>query len=215
MNEKEKLRIERATVTITKKGGLGVLVGGGLIITAAHCIDFNCEGGMVLGDYYLEEFETSEGEKYRVRPLIVESVCDIAVLGSLNDQEFTEESWRFYEFCEKTEAVLICFNELKIGEKTPLWIFNQDWRFISGYGSIFGGNSPMLWVNADELILGGSSGGPIINNRGELVGIVSHGAYTGEEGAQDQRIEPFQAPRPNLALPAWIYPIISGEDNWR
>ena len=32
--------IEKAIVTLTKRGGQGVLVADNLILTAAHCIDF-------------------------------------------------------------------------------------------------------------------------------------------------------------------------------
>ena len=83
--------VANATVTLLGRGGQGVLVSGNLIITAAHCIDFKCEGQMVLGDYFIEEIKTTQG-KLKVAPLAVEPVSDVAVLGSLDDQEFSEEA---------------------------------------------------------------------------------------------------------------------------
>ena len=59
MDDRIRKRIENATVTITKLGGRGVLVSNGIILTAAHCINWSVEGGMVLGDHYHEIIETS------------------------------------------------------------------------------------------------------------------------------------------------------------
>ena len=42
--------VEKATVRLTGKGGQGVLVPGGLIVTAAHCVNWYLEGGMAMGD---------------------------------------------------------------------------------------------------------------------------------------------------------------------
>ena len=49
--------VANATVTILGKGGQGVLVNGNMIITAAHCIDYSLDGGMVLGDFFLEKIK--------------------------------------------------------------------------------------------------------------------------------------------------------------
>src|SRR5262245_38143525 len=44
-------QVQLATVQIQKKGGRGVLVPGGFVLTAAHCVEWSPEGGMVLGDF--------------------------------------------------------------------------------------------------------------------------------------------------------------------
>ena len=78
-------RAKRATVWFQRNNGLGVLVSGlddGLafnkwIITGADCIHYDSEGGMVLGDYYLEKVRIKDAE-FTVRPLAVEPVFDLA-----------------------------------------------------------------------------------------------------------------------------------------
>ena len=75
-----KAKVAKATVRLTRSGGQGVLVCGNVILTAAHCIGFNLEGGMVLGDFYIEDIETAQG-MLKVGPLAVEPISDIAVLG--------------------------------------------------------------------------------------------------------------------------------------
>jgi hypothetical protein len=44
IKEQVKTDVANATVTLLKRGGRGVLVPGNLIVTAAHCIEFECGG---------------------------------------------------------------------------------------------------------------------------------------------------------------------------
>lgn len=54
--------IIKATVRLLGKGGQGVLVPGKLILTAAHCVTWDADGGMVLGDHYIEDITTANGD---------------------------------------------------------------------------------------------------------------------------------------------------------
>jgi hypothetical protein len=67
-------KLIHAVVQIPSVIGRGVLVGE-IILTAAHCINWSTEGGMVMGDYFVEEIETWDGKRLKVRPLAVEPVC--------------------------------------------------------------------------------------------------------------------------------------------
>lgn len=67
-------------ITITKKGGRGVLVESNLVLTVAHCIDCSCLGGMAMGNLYLEESRAATGN-FRLTPYAVELCCDVAALG--------------------------------------------------------------------------------------------------------------------------------------
>ncbi len=190
--------VESATVTLLKKGGQGVLVPGDLIITAAHCIDFNCEGGMALGEYFIEEIHTNRGN-LKVTPLAVEPVSDIAVLGALDAQEAPGEVSDYNMFCEQTMAIPICQREFQLFEKIPVHVYTHNKTWIKGSVMQCQKEAELLSVEFDEQIEPGTSGGPIINGSGELVGIVSHVSIINEgkkcEGS---------TPRPHLALPIWI-----------
>jgi hypothetical protein len=61
-----KTRVEKATVRIDSRGGLGVLVPGAFILTATHCIQWSGTGGMALGDVYPESITTADGVPFRV-----------------------------------------------------------------------------------------------------------------------------------------------------
>ena len=70
LSEAIKKRVEKATVKLISKGGQGILVPGGFIITAAHCVDFDCGGSMALGEYFIEEIETIKGQLEFIKGLM-------------------------------------------------------------------------------------------------------------------------------------------------
>jgi len=196
--------VAKATVIILSKGGQGVLVPGNLIITAAHCIDFTTEGTMALGDYFIEEIEVGE-RVLKVAPLAVEPISDLAVLGSLDEQVFDKEAEGFEEFCEHTKPVVVCRSEFELFQKFKVHIYTHKGTWVTGCAMQCREDATKLFVEADEQIDGGTSGGPIINDSGELVGIVSHFSLASE----GQRSEGL-APRAHLSLPVWVYHRIFG-----
>ena len=197
ISESIKTMVANATVSLLRQGGQGVLVKNSLIVTAAHCIDYKCDGSMVLEDFFIEEIKTLQGKKLKVTPWAVEPVKDIAILGSLDGQSFYDEANEFEEFCEKTKPVSLCFDSLKSSHKFPIYIYTHKKTWIKGEAARYGPNkeSPSIGIQANEQIEGGTSGSPIINEQGQLVAIVSNSKvgipYDGS------------APRPHLALPAW------------
>ncbi len=171
LRKSKKNVVEKATVTLLGKGGQGVLVRGDLIITAAHCIDYRCEGAMVLGYPFIETIKTGEKE-LMVAPLAVEPVSDVAVLGSLDNQECNKEAGDFEEFCEHTKPVPLC-SDFEPFRKFKVNIYTHKGTWVTGSARVGGKGAQLIGVKADEQIEGGTSGGPIINDSGELVGIVS------------------------------------------
>ncbi len=191
--------IERATVHLTRRGGQGVLVEGNFILTAAHCIDWSCDGGLVLGDHAVEDIDTSMG-KLKVSILAVEPVNDIAVLGSLDCQVFAEEVADFERFCENTDAVPLCTRDLDLFESIPVYIRTHEQSWVNGNVQQCNTHAQSLSIEAAEQIKGGTSGGPVVNEFGKLVGIVSNFSDI------NIGMPPCHgsAPRPHLALPNWV-----------
>ncbi len=158
---------------------------------------------MALGDYYVENIRTSRGE-LKVAPLAVEPVCDIAVLGSLDEQAFFEEAGQCERFCEDTEPVPLCFKEFRPFQKFPVFVYTHKHKWVCGRAMQCVRNSPVITVDFDEQIEGGTSGSPIVNELGELVGIISHCSEGGNNC--DGRV-----PRPHLTLPVWAVKRISSD----
>lgn len=199
--------VEKATVRLTIKGGQGVLVPGGFIVTAAHCVNWYIEGGMVLGDHCIEEIETCTHDKLRAAPMAIEPVSDIAVLGSLDNQTFCDDATRFEEFCEATEPVRLCTVERELFEEFPCYIRSHKGKFISGVAKPCRGGWKSLAVTAGEQVESGTSGGPVVNENGELLGIVSYF----KECRRPEDDCTGAVPRPHLALPVWICSVILGK----
>jgi hypothetical protein len=187
-----------AVVQIPSSGGRGVLVGE-IILTAAHCVTFSTNGEMVLGDFFIEEIETRRGRRLKVRPLAVEPVADIAALGCLDDQQFYEEVEAFEDFCHATTPMPIAGVCMPCHQALGVCVLNANGQWVSGEAKLFNDSLPGIWIEADEEIKGGASGGPIINRRGELIAIVSHSSVP-TSGIKATGV----CPRPLKALPQWV-----------
>jgi len=188
--------VEKATVTFIKKGGQGILINNGLILTAAHCVDFDNNGKMTLGEYYIEEIQTYQGI-LKVSPLSIEPISDIAIAGGLDNQEFYFESNQFEKFCKSTKPIKICKNKLEPSKKFKIFIFTHEAKWISGYAFVATDYSHKLIFETDHPIIWGTSGSAIVNEKAEIVGIVSNASISDKSDAI--------GPRPNLTLPKWIY----------
>ena len=179
-------------------GGHGVLVGE-YIITAAHCLNYRNDGSMAMGDYYIEQVIIRRGP-IKARPLVVEPVSDIAVLGCLDEQEFSDDAEAFEEFCNTTTPARLARIEPGIRKPIRVRIHGHDGRWIPGTATRFTENVSSICVDAESEVKGGASGGPIINPAGELVAIVSNFSIP-----PDKRMKATgAAPCPLLALPVWM-----------
>ena len=59
------MHVINATVRLDNLGGQGVLVPGGFILTAAHCIQWNGEVEMAMVDRFIESITTKSGARFR------------------------------------------------------------------------------------------------------------------------------------------------------
>jgi hypothetical protein len=201
LSEIIRTQIEQATVTLTKKGGQGVLIKGNLILTSAHCIDFSVEGGMVLGDYFIEDLLTSRGE-LKCCPVALEPMTDIAALGALDGQENALDAELFERFCEQTSPVSLFTEDLSTGSPIAVYVLTHHKTWIKGTATPMQARAKALFVEWPEQIEGGTSGGPIITESGQLVGVVSNASITA--GPCSGLVY-----RSNLCLPVWIIQMIA------
>jgi len=190
--------VKQATVYLLTKGGgrgRGVLVSGNLILTAAHCTTFDTSGAMALDHHRIEVIRVGR-LTLKVAPYVVEPVRDIAVLGSLDNQAFFEEVEVFEAFCERTHPVPLRIEPYKIRQPFDVYILNRDGNWTKGTATFWNEDGCSVCIEPRKKIKGGASGGPIVNDAGELVGIVS---VSGETGSLVGL-----APFPYRALPVWI-----------
>jgi S1-C subfamily serine protease len=201
LGEAVRRKVEAATfrlcgVSEGKRAGAGqcVLIQGNYIVTAAHCVDHSEAGGMALGDYYLTTIVTPLG-KFRVATAAVEPVSDIAVLKSTDGQELRRDADAFEQLCEKVKPLRVHQTVPKLGEGFSVWILTHEQTWIHASAEYFGGGK--IFLTSNSLIKGGTSGGPVVNDHGELVGVVSNSSEIEEEFAGECAFV-------FLALPRWV-----------
>ncbi|MCF8051592.1 MAG: serine protease [Desulfobacterales bacterium] len=199
-------QVEKAVVKVAKKQGQGILVDNCCVITAAHCISWDTDGGMAMGDFYIEEIEMM-GRNFKLRPIAVEAVADIAVLGPLDSQAAYEEVEDFCEACRKITPVKICTAEFEPHKDFKAYVFTHDKGWIQATAHHYLSVYPTLWITTEKQIDGGTSGGPVVNEKGELLGVVSFNSINIDECTG-------QIPRASLALPSWILQTILQPDSF-
>ncbi len=185
----------------TKLAGAIVKVGNGrgfiieadnqrFIITAAHCLPHlpPCHAASHTEERTYRDLIGPLGESAPTvwaECLFADPVGDIAVLGSPDDQDLYDEAIIFETLMNKAPT-------LRIGEvenESEAWLLTLDGRWTQC--AIKHGGGRALWIeNAEEPILDGMSGSPILNDESSAIGVVSTGG----------------GPNPRLThcLPSWV-----------
>lgn len=203
-------QVERATVRLPEKGGQGVLVRGGCVLTAAHCIEWNCDGGMALGDHMPVVVEVADGRRFVLEAWAVEPCSDIAILGPPDDQVYFDEAEAWEAFYTEAEAVDVDATEPELFEKFPVHVRTHFGTWVSGQGQLCKLRAQLIGVEAKAgEIQCGTSGGPIVNDHGKLVGIVSQSSEPCSVGLLSYGL----SPRPHRALPLWVVEELLGEQD--
>lgn len=195
MNDKTRKLIERATVHLPDKEGLGVICTGGYILTAAHCIEINLDGGMTLGDFSLQRVIAGKVE-IEAEILAVELISDLALLGAPDGQNYPKAASVFGEYIDEAAGLSIFRGIAEIETQFPVHVFTHEGTWLSGTAEPYPFRGRVS-MELNEAIEPGTSGGAIVNEHGDLVAIVSQ---TGNAADMPQYAI---APCPRLCLPSW------------
>jgi hypothetical protein len=204
-------RVEAAVAKVLKKGGLAVLVGNDSwrgFLTAAHCVEIAFSGRMALGDCYFEDLEEVEiaGYKFRTSIHFAEPRSDIAFLGPVDDQALPRDAEIFEKVCWDREPVPICFKELTLRKEFPAYVYTHKGRWMRGKVSQWQRMAKGLCFKTKKEIEGGTSGGPIVNSLGQLIGIVSNASVKSPALPKSSGFHP----RPHMTIPVWAWAKVVG-----
>jgi S1-C subfamily serine protease len=202
MDQQQMDRVARAGVRLTATGGRGVLVPGQFILTAAHCLCWKGTGEMALGEHFFERIQTSDGTELVGSPYVVEPVSDIAVLGPPDDQVLSREYMRWLEFFDRADPVPLSTPKLDIGQSQPVSIYNQHDAWVPATVTrwlIFSQPEGNVAIESDHPILAGDSGSPVVDDAGQIVGVVSSSDDSDSSGPHNGMI-----PIACDALPRWV-----------
>jgi len=100
----------------------------------------------------------------------------------------------------------LCFDEIITNKEFPIYIFTHELKWIKGIANCFNKFLPYISCEMKEPIRSGTSGSAIVNQKGELVGIVS--IIRGED---ELHMTKGREPYLLKALPAWILYFIQNE----
>jgi V8-like Glu-specific endopeptidase len=172
--QKWKAHVANATVQLQGLGGRGVLVTGGFILTATHCIRWDGSGGMTLGNHYSEIVNTKGGDRFRVGISAADPVSDMAALGALDERVYSEDYDAFERWREATRPVPVMNETLRLGDSLPVHILTHNRGWIDGriyrYGYHGHPQNGSISLETDAQIEGGTSGSPIVDSDGNLIG---------------------------------------------
>ena len=197
LDDELRKRVEKATVRFPKRGGQGVVVPGSLVLTAAHCIEWDLDGEMTLNENIFLEKINCDGRQIFAGIVVVEPVLDIAVLGEPYGHTFYEESNDYIDTLELIEPIEIRTKDLERYQAIHAFIFTHKRTWLEVAVQRSGNDGAPALVITGAPIEPGTSGSPVIDEEGRLIGVVS------SCGTAD----PFfhgKIPRPNIALPVWV-----------
>ena len=196
--------VANATVWFPKRKGQGVLMEGGTIVTAAHCLPLrwaNKTGaGWSMEDHTYFDFITARGDDLKGAPVAVEAVADVAALVPPDGQTFPEGYSAYREWRKQTRPVKLFLARFsKFPAEFPVYIRTHKKTWIEGKATVFYDCQNTISVESKYHIKRGTSGGPIITPAGELVSVVS--CFTNNPG---EKLQTGTHPLLRWALPAWI-----------
>lgn len=191
------IEIEKAIISLPRKGGRGVLINEEMVLTAAHCIACNCGSRMTLEE--ANPVPAKAGSlTFRLDIIFVDPISDIAVLAPLDPADFMEDYEAFSRFVNEVKPIKISCNPfIEPFEWVDCKAFNANKQWIDIQTEITRPDSQLLLINSETQIQPGASGGPIVNDSGELVTIISNTSF-GDNNTTGK------SPIPLLTLPRWI-----------
>jgi hypothetical protein len=144
-------------------------------------------------------------------------VSDIAVLGGPDNQVFFDDSDLFDQFCEQTMPLPLSTIEPELGEQFPIRVLSHKGEWLTGTGALYSPVRRVVGLNVQQRIFCGTSGGPVVDDGGHLLGVVSifdgyipdHIAQSGADAIREWENQQTGScdgsiPFARRALPPWI-----------
>jgi len=175
-----------------------VMVKGMFFITAAHCMNWAWTPEWPIPRPGFGTISTKWGELI-INVVAIEPVSDVAVLGP-NPDASLENAEAYDELLERKISIKVLREAPKSFAPFPVWIRMHTKGWVAGKVTQSGDGT--FRYKTEIEIPCGTSGGPIVNDQGELVGVVSHGT-TGYKGQFDS-----EAPLLPHVLPPWVLKLL-------
>lgn len=192
MDQVTKDRVVTSLVRVCRKPGQHgtgfVAVGCGYIFTAAHCLPGFVDPVLSPGDPLCVKVCDFNGSDESVLSLVrfMEPCSDIAILGSA--------SWRFdlynlpdgdedayAEFLARRPPLALSVDDDEMRGPFDVHVFTVEREWLSGQAEA-NPFTPFLATSFNQMLPAGTSGAPVFDDEGRVVGLVTHTTNTGECG---------------------------------
>lgn len=198
---------EQAMRGIVRVGeGSGFLVQGrctGFIVTAAHCLP-RLPDPLMAGDdevYVKVKSRVNDAADWVLTTdVFIDPCSDVAVLSEVDNQrpDLGAEWEKYCDLVEQAKPLPISLDIPDHGYECRAYLPQVDGTWSTGTAYFAGLEYRQVAITLDgdsARIQGGTSGSPLLNANGEVIGVVKIGSTTHPDG---------QASCPAEALPGWI-----------
>jgi hypothetical protein len=181
-----------AAATVKVRFGQGVLIPGEMVITAVHCLGLQRISRISIDDTYPIACQTSSGIRVNFAPIFADPLSDVAILRITRTNGFEDT----VEFVERTTAARLAEGNLPVEKTICVRILAHTGEWIRGKAWFCCPDRSKIAYEPAKPLAPGTSGGPIVDFRGNLLGVVS----TGQLGSGDPGNFAFV----NRVIPKWI-----------
>jgi S1-C subfamily serine protease len=170
-------QIEAATVEVltSDSEGCGVYIGGAMIATAAHCLQWQIGSDGLIAHASAVRIVSSLGFEFKAIPIFADIVADIAILGPVGESEpaVFQDRAAFTEFGRAIDPIPMLTDVPGDGPPITVRVRTNAGSWMRGVALAGDDRRNWMQVRLWADIPSGSSGGPIVDCDGRLVGVVS------------------------------------------
>lgn len=181
--------------------GTGFIVEHGFIITACHCLP-RLPDPMRMGEDHIllqiKRFSAKRPEAL-VEAAYLDPCGDVAVLRSLDNQAACDEAEKFERIIDNLIPLKVNLEPLQRFKKVRVHVRTFRGEWLSGEATVVGHSARHLPIRLDNQkarISGGTSGSPVFDDQGNVIGVMTASTLNNPDG------QAFALPD---YLPYWIY----------